>query len=106
MIRYYVWYRDYSGNLCKVWTDAESKDEAKENVRMEWSVKGFVDCIADRVIDNEIIDELYEDLSDNYPFISASKKVVEQFWRKFKSKRMDLLVDYIMSQDLVDEVEL
>lgn len=53
MIRYYVWYRDYSDNLCKVWTDAETKDEAKDNVRREWYVKGIVDCVADRVLTDD-----------------------------------------------------
>lgn len=53
MIRYYVWYRDYSDNLCKVWTDAESKEEAKENVKREWYVKRIVDCIADRVLTDD-----------------------------------------------------
>ena len=53
MIRYYVWYRDYNDELCKVWTDAETKDEAKDNVRREWYVKSIVDCVADRVLTDD-----------------------------------------------------
>jgi hypothetical protein len=50
MYRWYVWYRDYSDELCKVWTDAETKEDAKDNVRRDWSVKRFVDIQRNRVI--------------------------------------------------------
>lgn len=53
MYRWYVWYRDYSDELCKVWTDAETKEDAKDNVRRDWSVKRFVDIQRNRIINEE-----------------------------------------------------
>ena len=57
-------------------------------------------------VNEVVVDALLERLHTYYGFILVDRKVVWRFWQEFKSTRVDLLFDYIMSQDLADEVEL
>lgn len=45
MKKYYVAYLDKDDDVCTVWTMAESKQEAIENVKDEyWDVQQVIDC--------------------------------------------------------------
>lgn len=54
---------------------------------------------------NKTVDQLYEVLRDFYPYVSVDKKVVARFIKQYKSTDVHMLYDYILSQDLADEVE-
>ena len=52
------------------------------------------------------IELLSTEFRESYPFVSASRDVIERFVREYKSHSVHLLYDYIMSQGLEDEVEI
>lgn len=52
-----------------------------------------------------IVDQLHEVLRDFYPYVSVDKKVVARFIKQYKSTDVHMLYDYILSQDLADEIE-
>ena len=54
---------------------------------------------------NKTVDQLYEVLRDFYPYVSVDKKVVARFIKQYKSTDVHMLYDYILSQDLADEIE-
>lgn len=54
---------------------------------------------------NTTVDQLHEVLRDFYPYVSVDKKVVARFMRQYKSTDVHMLYDYILSQDLADEIE-
>lgn len=44
MARYYVDYMDKSDDLCHVWVEADSKEEARSEVESEyWDIKEILD---------------------------------------------------------------
>ena len=55
---------------------------------------------------NLATDQLYEAFRSTYPYVSVDKKVVARFIKQYKSTDVHMLYDYILSQDLADEVEL
>lgn len=50
--------------------------------------------------------ELYDAATAAYPYISFSVEVVKQFLNEGHKPDIWLLYDYILSQDLADEIEL
>lgn len=54
----------------------------------------------------ERVNALYEEFHATYPYVCIDKLVVEDFCREFDSCNVHLLYDYVLSQDLADEVEL
>ncbi len=54
----------------------------------------------------DVMNAIYKDFRETYPFVSIGKEVVEAFYVRFKSTRVDLLLDYIISQGLEEDMEL
>jgi hypothetical protein len=52
------------------------------------------------------VDQLYETFRSTYPYVSVDKKVVARFIKQYKSTNVHMLYDYILSQDLADDVVL
>ena len=54
------------------------------------------------------IDELYQEFRDTYGFVSVSRKDVAEYYRNMYGKqiRVDLLLDYILSNGLEEDIEL
>lgn len=55
--------------------------------------------------------QLYLAFIKEYPFITVNEDVIEDFVKQYpqvtnSSKDLDLLMDYILSQGLEDEIEL
>ena len=51
---------------------------------------------------------LYEEFLEQYPFVSISRRDVDEYYRNMHGKqvRVDLLLDYILSQGLEEDIEL
>lgn len=50
--------------------------------------------------------ELHSQFTAEYSFITVSVETVQTFINTYKSKNLNLLYDYILSQDLAEEIEL
>ena len=55
---------------------------------------------------NKTVDQLHEGLRDFYPHVFVDRKIVARFIRQYKSTDVHMLYDYILSQDLADDVVL
>lgn len=53
----------------------------------------------------EKINTLYAEFIETYPYVSINRQVVELFIRRFNLCNVHFLYDFVLSQDLADEVE-
>lgn len=50
--------------------------------------------------------ELHRQFTAAYSYVTVSTATVQKFINAYKSKNIDLLYDYVLSQGLAEEVEL
>ena len=56
---------------------------------------------------DKAIDALYDEFRDTYGFVSISRKDVAEYWRHMHGNaRVDLLLDYILSNGLEEDIVL
>lgn len=55
---------------------------------------------------DNIIDILYNNFMQQYSFVCINKEVVKQFYERFKSDNVHMLLDYVISNGLEEDIEL
>lgn len=59
-----------------------------------------------RIIITDEARELHRQFREAFRFITVSTETVQRFINTCKSKNLDLLYDYVLSQNMTEEVEL